>query len=275
MTTNEKPTTAPKSKFHGWRYRDPDHMPYEPSTYVTYEWRHHPGIWQIKLTAKGRKLLRTIYPDHKDVDVMAQLGVPISRTAFKRIVRSLKLHKSAAHMAAMRDIAQRRAKVISLAFGLYEEKSRRMKGHVIGDGSTCFKPGETNATRYGAERAKAIHQKIGLTRRAIFRRERLRILSGEPQQTHLLIGLKRPASCARHRLLRVNHYLPADPEAYAPTSFTWDEHTRRRPLLEERYAHRHDFRFIPPQDIRHDEAEADDDDDDSLITIQEMDDDLE
>lgn len=272
MTTNEKPATPPKGKFKGWRYRDPDHMPYEPSPYVTYEWRHHPGIWGIKLTAKGRKLLRDIYPDHKDADVMAQLGVPISRTAFKRIARRLKLHKSAAHMAAMRDLAQKRAKVISLAFGIYEERSRRMKGHVIGDGSTCFKPGETNATRYGAERAKAIHKKIGLTRRAIYRRERLRILSGEPQQTHLRIGLNRPATSARHKLLRICHYLPADPEAFVPTAFTWDEHTRRRPRLEERYAHRFDFRFIPPQDV---EADEGDDDDDSLITIEEMDDDLE
>ena len=249
-------------------------MPHEPSPYVTYEW--HSQCWKTTLTPAGRKFMRQHYPDSRDEDLIPQLGVPIGRRTYIRLARRLKLRKSAAHMAAMRHKAMKQAYAINLAFGLFEERSRQLKGRRIpGAEKHQFKPGETHADRYGEERAREIYAKTAATHRSLIRRERLRVLSGEPQQTHLRVMRHEAASSARYRLLRIHHYRPADPEESVPTSFTWDADTTRRPRLEERYARRHDFRFLPPEAWWETVAAAEEDDDDSLITIQEMDDDLE
>ena len=244
MTTSSTPTTTkPTSPFHS--YRNHDNPPFQPNHLVTLQWYQPSHIWRIKLTRKGAAYLREHYPNTTDEELLQQLGVPISLSTLHRIALKMHLHKSQEHKQRIQARAAKRAQAICIAFGLYEaQKGKPVPGHE----KNFFKPGQSRLDRYGAEKEAAIVAKIKKTRAALIRRERLRILSGEPQRTHLRLTSNKYASFARHRLLRIHHYqlAPHQDDPIAPTTFTWDSHTTRRPILEERYATLHHFRFIPP-----------------------------
>ena len=243
MKTPDAPASNNNRTDNFRRYRDPDHPPFQPNDYVTLTWGRKNSLWVVSLTRRGAKFLRDHFADTPDDELIRQLGAPISYATFRRLVAKMHLRKSKAYMQRIQAYAVERSRIICTAFGIYEA----MRGKPIpGHEKHAFKPGQSRRDRYGDEKEAAICAKISKTRRALIRRERLRILSGEPQRTRLLLTRDKPAYNARARLIHTYHYRPTEPGTIAPTTFTWDEHTTRRPKLEERYAQRHHFQFIPP-----------------------------
>lgn len=246
MKTPDAPASNNKPTDTFRRYRDPNHPPFQPNDYVTLSWGRKNSLWVISLTRRGAKYLRDHFADTPDEELIRQLGAPISYTTFRRIVTKMHLRKSKAHLQRIQAHAAERAHVICTAFGIYEaRRGQPVPGHE----KNGFKPGISRRDRYGDEMEAAICAKISKSKQSLIRRERLRILSGEPQQTRLNLTREGAATYnARARLLHTHHYRPTEPDIVAPTTFTWDEHTHRRPKLEESYAKRFRFQFIPPQE---------------------------
>ena len=91
-------------------------------------------------------------------------------------------------------------------------------------------------------------ERLSRKMRAVFKAERLRLLSGQPQETaYRLSALPRKAARSKARLVRVYGYFPVEGDPY---TLCYDRETRRMSPRQERwFSERRGFDFLPADDF--------------------------
>lgn len=173
---------------------------YDPEAPVIQRKRPKRDCTKIVLTDDQQQWLRQHYPTSYNKECAAHLG--ISETSVHRWARRLELKKDPVWFHQV--ILERCAMMAEANRG---EGNHGIRNLVHG-APHRFRRGQTNIERHGAEKERKRVQRAAATRRETFRKERMRVRWGLPQETKLRVIRNRKASDARHRLKKAGYIIP-------------------------------------------------------------------
>lgn len=203
----------------------------------------YPGGWKkenfkqgnrggCSLTEKQIAWIVKHYKHTPNYDIMDKFG--IGESTLHRIARKHNLVKSKQYMKRTANENNANAMSTCRRYKVYEqnaEYARRQWKQWKEEGiSHGFKKGESIESRYGKKRAKAIYEKVRVSRNETIRKERIRINWGFEQKTGLkLTGAGRKAALSRYLLKKANYIVER-----GCTHIYYDDLTERNITLENR-----------------------------------------
>ena len=176
------------------------------------------------LTAEQLEWLKENFGNTTNQALAEKLGT--SHRSITRMARELGLWKTKAFMSAMQRKASEHAARANKANG----GNAGTKNLLLYGKAYRFKAGESNKDRMSEAAFKAMHRRIGESRKETFRKEKRRVLFGLEQQTGLrVVQCSKAKICLRHHLRRHGYEI-----ARASNEAIVTDNTHRSAIMEAR-----------------------------------------